>query len=135
MPQSQYALRFLSGVFEGRAVLLPANTALVIGRTDDADLAIDDHKLSRRHACITTRAGEVEIEDLGSRNGTFINGQRVEKSKLKSGDRVLIGASTLRLIPATGPTQNLPPPPPTLPQSRKQFTGRATDTQPTHRTD
>src|SRR5437899_981069 len=101
MPLPQYALRFLSGVLEGRDVALSTNAALVIGRTDEADLAIADQKLSRRHACITTTAEGVAIEDLGSRNGTFVNSQRIQKARLKPGDRILIGSSTMRLVPVS----------------------------------
>lgn len=127
MPLPQYALRFLSGTFEGRDVVLPNNTALVIGRTDEADLEIDDPKLSRQHARISTMAGVIEVEDLKSRNGTFVNGEKIQKARLKPGDRIVIGASTIRLVPAaeTAPRPSTPE----RGESRPKFTAPSEETQ------
>ena len=59
---------------------------LVIGR-ENAGLTIDDEELSRRHAVLRSSVGSVEIEDLGSRNGTFVNGGRIESvTRLLGGD-------------------------------------------------
>ena len=63
------------------------------------DLQIDDPKLSRVHASVS-RAGLVfEIRDLGSRNGTFINGERVERHSLTVGDVVRVGDTLLEIGP------------------------------------
>lgn len=126
MPLPQYALRFLSGVYEGRDVVLPSNAALVIGRTDDADLTIDDPKLSREHARISTVAGVLEIEDLESRNGTFVNGEKIKKVRLKDGDRIVIGASTMRLLPVSDPAMRTVT---AVPEAHPRFAGPAEETQ------
>ncbi len=70
----------------------------VIGRTAGCDIVIPETRVSRRHAMIRrTRPGgdEFEIIDLGSTNGTFLEGQSVQRSVLQSGDKVVIGGHTL----------------------------------------
>ena len=52
-------------------------TQLVVGRVS-GDLTIDDPLVSRRHAVIRVAAGVLEVEDLGSLNGTWVNGERLE---------------------------------------------------------
>jgi class 3 adenylate cyclase len=66
---------------------------LVVGRVGaDADLTIDDPLISRRHAVIRLAAGVLEIEDLGSLNGTWVNGERLEAPRgLSAGDVVQFG--------------------------------------------
>jgi transcriptional regulator with PAS, ATPase and Fis domain len=67
------------------------------GRGADVDVALDDPKLSRHHATITRAGVIVEIRDEGSRNGTFVNGARVEAAMLRPGDIVRIGDTLLEL--------------------------------------
>jgi two-component system cell cycle response regulator len=65
---------------------------LVIGRAPDAQVRIDEDGVSRHHAkFIQTTEGNVEIMDLGSRNGTFVNGDRVSRLALRDGDKIQIG--------------------------------------------
>jgi phosphoserine phosphatase RsbU/P len=70
-----------------------------IGRSSMNDLPIADKMLSRQHARILRDGdGGLAVEDLGSRNGTFVNGERlVTKRPLKSGDRITVGAVTLKV--------------------------------------
>jgi transcriptional regulator with PAS, ATPase and Fis domain len=72
---------------------------LCFGRAASAevDVALDDPKLSRNHATITRIGVIVEIRDHGSRNGTFVNGQRVEAALLRPGDIVRIGDTLLEV--------------------------------------
>ncbi len=68
---------------------------LVIGRATGADIRVDDPGISRRHVRIARGAsGGVVAEDLGSTNGTFLNGIGISSSILREGDRLQIGAST-----------------------------------------
>ena len=61
-----------------------------IGRNEDVDLQINSGRVSREHATIVREGGRFRIEDLGSTNGTFVNGRRVDKATLQDGDVVLI---------------------------------------------
>jgi hypothetical protein len=71
---------------------------LVIGRASDLDLVLIEDMVSRKHAKLTLQNGGISIADLGSTNGTFVNGEKVKKAQLKLGDRVLIGTSILKLV-------------------------------------
>ena len=64
---------------------------LVIGR-ENADLTIDDAEVSRRHVAVRLEGGELEVEDLGSANGTFVNGSRIEGPvKVGGGAKIRVG--------------------------------------------
>ena len=67
-----------------------------VGRARGNDVMLDDARVSREHAVITMDGAFVLIEDLGSRNGVFVNGRKVTIDALASGDVVTIGDSTLR---------------------------------------
>src|SRR4051812_24053016 len=71
---------------------------IVIGRSSELDMVLVEDMVSRKHAKITIGAGKITIEDLGSTNGTFVNGEKVKQARLKEGDRILIGTSILKLI-------------------------------------
>ena len=76
---------------------LPAK-AMRIGRIPDNDVVLSDLNVSRHHAELRkSPTGQYEIVDLGSHNGTFVNGQRVTKQVLTEQDLVSIGSSTFRL--------------------------------------
>ncbi|HUO70036.1 MAG TPA: FHA domain-containing serine/threonine-protein kinase [Solirubrobacteraceae bacterium] len=78
---------------------------LVIGRAVDGEGRLsEDLELSRRHARIARDdTGRLRIEDLGSANGTFVNGERIRESKVLSvGDSVRIGSTTLELVDVAG---------------------------------
>ena len=63
----------------------------ILGRSPDCEVVLDVAAVSRRHAVVTREADQFFIEDMGSRNGTFVNGQRVlDRAPLRDGDQVLI---------------------------------------------
>src|SRR5215831_17798520 len=66
----------------------------VLGRSDKADIRIVDDGISREHAAVVREGGSVAVVDLGSTNGTFCNGSRVQHQELSDGDKVAIGSST-----------------------------------------
>jgi predicted component of type VI protein secretion system len=75
---------------------------LSIGRSREADIPLLDDKVSRVHCGIRLSDGEFYLKDLKSRNGTFVNGQRVEDTvKLKPGDRIQVGSTVFVLDPAS----------------------------------
>jgi diguanylate cyclase (GGDEF)-like protein len=70
--------------------------ALAIGRSPQCEVHIDEDGISRRHAQLEiTAEGNVQIVDLGSRNGTFVNGAAVSRETLKDGDKIQIGGTTI----------------------------------------
>ncbi|HAL93011.1 MAG TPA: hypothetical protein DCM68_08320 [Verrucomicrobia bacterium] len=75
---------------------------LTIGRSREADIPLLDDKVSRAHCGIRLSNGEFYLKDIKSRNGTFVNGQRVEDTaKLKAGDRIQVGSTIFVLESAS----------------------------------
>ena len=93
-----YALRFISGKYQGGEVPLPPEAEIVIGRSSDLDMVLVEDMVSRRHAKMFVNGDEVVVQDLGSTNGTFVNGERVKRAKVNEGDRILIGTSIIKLV-------------------------------------
>jgi pSer/pThr/pTyr-binding forkhead associated (FHA) protein len=93
-----YALKFISGKYQGGEFPLKADKQIVIGRSSELDMVLVEDMVSRKHAKIMIASGAITIEDLGSTNGTFVNGEKVKQARLKEGDRILIGTSILKLI-------------------------------------
>ena len=93
-------LRFISGKYQGGEFPLVADKTVFVGRSSDLDMVLVEDMVSRKHAGIHVQGDQVWIEDLGSTNGTFVNGEKIKRAKLKEGDRVLIGTSILKLISA-----------------------------------
>lgn len=67
----------------------------VVGRAPDVELTLDDVAVSRRHAQLEKTAEGFVIQDLGSTNGVFVNGIRVQRQKLRDGDRLQVGTTTI----------------------------------------
>jgi pSer/pThr/pTyr-binding forkhead associated (FHA) protein len=85
------ALVFVTGPEAGHEKLLAEGEELVVGRSKDAHVVINDTKTSRRHARFHFSGGDLHVEDLGSFNGTFVNGAKVERRVLMPGDSVEVG--------------------------------------------
>lgn len=96
--QSRFALRFVSGRYQGALFPLREGREVIVGRASEVDLVLAEDLVSRHHARIAVEGGAVTLQDLGSTNGTFLNGQRVKKARLAEGDRILIGGSLLKLV-------------------------------------
>ena len=71
---------------------VPAGSIKTIGRTARADFIVDAALISRIHCRLTAdRSDQLVVEDLGSTNGTLVNGQKITRTVLKSGDRLTVG--------------------------------------------
>ena len=68
---------------------------VVLGRSKDSDIQVEDANVSRRHAELRREGGAWWLVDLGSTNGTELNGKRVQRSKLDDGDTITLGATEL----------------------------------------
>jgi dienelactone hydrolase len=88
-------LTFESGPFAGRIVALP-NQMVTLGRAPDNDIVVGDPATSGRHGRIEVRGGAFWISDLGSTNGTLVNGDPVIEKQLSHGDLIAIGQNTIR---------------------------------------
>ena len=86
---------------------LAEGRTLVVGRGVTSDLAIYDPTISRRHAELVVAADGVQVRDLGSSNGTCINGSRVEAGRLMPDDSITFGKVVFRLV---GPGGSIPAP-------------------------
>lgn len=85
----------LSGIAVGEVYKLPPDRAVRIGRGEEVELQLDDEGISRVHCSLESRGGVVMLRDLGSHNGTWIDGERVAERRLLDGERVQLGAGTL----------------------------------------
>lgn len=88
----RFVLRGVSGVAFGRSYPLVGPT--LVGRAPECTLRLDENGLSRQHARLTPNAQGLLLEDLGSTNGSFVNGRRVKRGQVVPGDE--IGFDTLR---------------------------------------
>jgi pSer/pThr/pTyr-binding forkhead associated (FHA) protein len=73
-----------------KAFSLPS-TVTIVGRRQDCDLCVPLMVISRRHCALNMDDNELSIRDLGSSNGTFVNGERIDEVDLSPGDKVSIG--------------------------------------------
>ena len=73
------------------STFLLENERTTTGRRPDSDVFLDDVTVSRNHARIERRGDSFFVQDDGSLNGTYVNGERVEETKLASGDEIQIG--------------------------------------------
>jgi hypothetical protein len=96
------ALRFISGKYQGGEFPLPDSGEIVIGRSSELDMVLVEDMVSRRHAKISVENGDIFLEDLGSTNGSFVNGEKISKTKLAEGDRILIGTSIIKVVTSDG---------------------------------
>ena len=89
----------------------PVNGNATIGRDEGADVQLPDKTISRRHAALRIEGETAVVEDLGSSNGTFVNGTRVDDPRrLREGDSLQLGATILEVRSARGETAPFPPP-------------------------
>ena len=94
----RFALRFISGKYQGGEFPLRMNREIIIGRSSDLDMVLVEDMVSRRHAKISSTEAEVYIQDMGSTNGTFLNGVRVTEAVLEHRVSIRIGSTELRFL-------------------------------------
>jgi pSer/pThr/pTyr-binding forkhead associated (FHA) protein len=74
---------------------LPPGSVKTIGRSTGAEFMVDAALVSRLHCQLTATADALHVKDLGSTNGTFVNGQRIKAAQLRTGDRLSVGRMEL----------------------------------------
>jgi hypothetical protein len=126
-----FQLTMRSGPNPGTVYALESDQ-ISIGRDSSNEIAVNDAEVSRRHARLTFQGGKYVLEDMGSTNGSFVNGQRLTGPRvLKSGEVISLGEQivfvyevvdsdpgatrvTPRHIPEARPVSQPPPPPPSF---------------------
>jgi DNA-binding winged helix-turn-helix (wHTH) protein len=108
---------------EGRRQIPLLEGVNLIGRGEDAAIQMDSPGVSRYHARIVVAGNDATLEDLGSKNGSWVNGTLVTTRRLADGDEIRLGSTilTFRLASETSPTETLPavPQPSLLPPPKK----------------
>jgi len=90
-----HVLQFVAGDHKGAQLVLRDGTYSV-GRGLDVAFTLDDETMSRRHAAFEVEADRIRVQDLGSTNGTYVNGVQVTGAVLKTGDAIVIGACLIK---------------------------------------
>lgn len=96
----KYVLRGVSGAVFSKSFAITG--PMVFGRSDECDVILDSDSVSRKHAEVRPTADGLVVEDLDSANGTFINGERVQKALLKGGDELRLDTIRLTLVAPDG---------------------------------
>lgn len=95
--------RYLAVQEDGREQLIALQRTIThIGRGFTSDVQLEDQGVSRRHAIVMQRRGNVRILDDRSSNGTYVNGRRVVESELSNGDVVVLGQTVLVFVDVPG---------------------------------
>src|SRR5205085_4641967 len=98
-------------IFKGDQLIREERLSLSViklGKVPSAHLKLDDETVSRMHAIIEVNGpGDVSIIDLGSTKGTFVNGQKVNKAKLQSGDTIVVGETRIELAIGAGEEEDV----------------------------
>src|SRR5881394_4123677 len=96
--QMRVTLRVLAGPYNGQEFTFDQHDTFLIGRSENAHLYLPEDKFFSRHHCLLEIAPpRCFLRDLGSTNGTFVNGQRVPEAYLRSGDRIQGGRTVLEV--------------------------------------
>lgn len=104
--QKQAYILFLSGPLVGKLHML-ADGPTIIGRSPDATLCVNDNRVSRHHTKITLQGGRAVLTDLGSTNGTYVNGQKADQHPLQDGDKVQLSSATIFKFALQDQTENV----------------------------
>lgn len=94
-PKKQAVLLVMTGPTTGQTVYLESRPLWRLGRALDADLPFQDESVSRQHCQISLGDGKWMIQDMNSANGTWVNGDRIDKTELRANDKIQIGSSII----------------------------------------
>jgi len=92
--EKEPAVDFLGGPSMGQQIIL-AEGDVVVGRSKDANIVVEDEAISRYHFKIKVREKIATVEDLNSTNGTYVNGMRIKQQVLKTNDKIQISSVTV----------------------------------------
>ncbi len=101
-PAAEWKLTMVSGGAKGASYPL-TEQGVQIGRSDDCDITLASQNVSRRHARVFVYQGQAYVQDLGSRNGVFVNGVRTQEQVLASGDTLTMGEFVFQVTSGSDP--------------------------------
>src|SRR5262245_46781130 len=109
-------------IYKGDALVreeVLAQDVIKVGKLASSHLRLDDETVSRMHAVIeVTGPEEIHIIDLGSTRGTLVNGERISKARLQSGDEIMFGDSRVIVTFLEAQQSQVTPPPQQAPRGR-----------------
>jgi two-component system response regulator AtoC len=110
-------------------VEVPSGTEVVIGRGTESQVAMDEARVSRRHARVLWSAGQLLVEDLGSRNGTFVNSHELRGASraVGAGDNIRVGGLEIVVAVVTAGSDGVEPAPASKPARPRQVAEALTD--------
>lgn len=114
-PGPRLRLNFRNGHHAGQRLEFTGPRTLILGRGSNTDVQIQDERISRRHCALRFEGGRLRIRDLGSGNGTLLNGRRVEEAEARSGAVLTLGHTEIGLqlvsavVPPTYVSRDSPP--------------------------
>jgi len=91
-------LRILDGPQAGSSLELREGQRVLLGRGDEADLRVLDSWASRLHCAVACRPDGVFVEDLNTKNGTYVNGKQVDKARVADGSLIQLGTTTVQVL-------------------------------------
>jgi DNA-binding NtrC family response regulator len=99
LPEASFALRVVKGPEAGRSFSVDGTGALrlLLGQSPVCEFRLSDREVSRRHVALELDGAALRLTDLGSKNGTFVDGLRVGDAWLRGGETVCVGSTTLRV--------------------------------------
>src|SRR5262245_60014058 len=94
-----FEVRATSGPDEGMSIVVTARSAgrVLVGTSESCTLRLTDRRVSRRHLALDVKDGQLRVSDLGSKNGTTVNGLRIVDVFCHGGELVVVGDTTLRI--------------------------------------
>jgi len=97
-PNREFFFEIMQGPKKGRSFKFPTGR-VIVGRSSECDLVLDDVQTSRRHSMIEVLSREhIFLTDLASANGAYLNGVRVRTTRLKHGDKIRLGNTVLKFV-------------------------------------
>ncbi|HKU42544.1 MAG TPA: sigma 54-interacting transcriptional regulator [Polyangiales bacterium] len=112
---SRVAVRVIEGKGLGQSAELLPGQPVSIGKSPDNQLHLDDMTVSRYHAELTLRRGDIEVRDLESMNGTYVGDVRVARALVRPGTRLTVGANTIVLAAEVNGAHSIRPEPEEIP--------------------
>src|SRR5256885_177827 len=102
--QGRWLLKVVSGPNSGAEFYMAAGTSYLLGCDQSCDIVFNDLSVSRQHARLSIdEDGHIQIEDLGSRNGTFVDGEKItDRRAVQSNALISLGTTTIMLIDREG---------------------------------